>query len=183
MAQTDNSLLAWKVWLRVDHLPAEPVRVLDCYGGHGMVWDSVRRVSQRSDIIRTGIDVENRERCVRGDNRKWLKGIDLARFNVIDLDAYGIPFDQCKILFDKKYRGTVFFTFIQTMMGSLPVRLLAAHGITKDMRKQCPTLYAGLGWQLWLSWLADNGVERVWYRSDRQTESGNGKRYGGFRLE
>lgn len=108
MPLTDNSLLAYKVWLRVDHLPAGPVSVLDCYGGYGVVWGEVKRLTRRGDINRVGIDTNRRPGMVKGDNRKWLPSVDLSAFNAIDLDAYGVPFAQVKILFRRGYVGTVF---------------------------------------------------------------------------
>jgi len=176
MPATDNSLLAYKVWLRVDHLPRDPITVLDCYGGYGVVWDCVRRKSGRSDIKRCGIDKEKRKGSVKGDNRKWLSGIDVSAFNVIDLDAYGVPFDQVNILFEKKYKGIVFFTFIQSSLVALPSKLLIASGITSEMRKSCPTLFGQIGWRLWLDWLGVNGVEKVHHRSKDR------KHYGFFVL-
>jgi hypothetical protein len=176
MAGTDNSLLGYKVWLRADHLPQEPITVLDCFGGYGVVWDCVKRVARRADIKRLAIDKEKRKGAVRGDNRKWLEGLDVSAFNVIDLDAYGIPFDQVNTLFSKGYKGTVFFTFIQSVMGKMPTKLLKANGITDEMRKACPTLFGQIGWQLWLDWLAIKGVRQVFHRSKDR------KHYGGFVL-
>jgi len=176
MQGTDNSLLEYKVALRCAHLPTGPVSVLDCFGGYGVVWKEVGKRSRRDDIIRHGIDMEHRPGLVRGDNRKWLQGLTLDRYNVIDLDAYGVPFDQVDVLFKRGYRGTVFFTMIQTMMGIMPARLLNASGIEKTARKLCPTLFGQIGWMLWLDWLANNGVEKVFHCSKDR------KHYGCFLL-
>lgn len=140
------------------------------------MWDCVRKTSGRTDIKRLAIDKEKRKCAVRGDNRKWLSGIDVSAFNVIDLDAYGVPFDQVNILFEKKYKGIVFFTFIQSSMGMLPYKLLMVNGINKDMTKMCPTLFGQIGWQLWLDWLGMNGVKQVRHRSKDR------KHYGFFVL-
>ena len=164
MPGTDNSLLDAKVSLRCDHLPEGPLTVLDAFGGYGVVWSAVARTTRR-EIIRVGIDKEHRPGCVRGDNRKWLKGMTLSNFSVIDLDAYGIPFDQVEILFRRKYRGVVFFTFIQSVTGALPNKLLRVSGITHKMQNKSRTVCAQLGWVLYLDWLANNGVTKVWHRS------------------
>ncbi len=176
MAGTDNSLLGYKVWLRVDHLPTEPITVLDCFGGYGVVWDCVKRITGRNDIRRLAIDKEKRKGAVRGDNRKWLEGLDVSAYNIIDLDAYGIPFDQVNTLFTKHFKGTVFFTFIQSGMGTMPTKLLKANGISDPMRKACPTLFGQIGWELWLDWLGLKGVKTVFHRSKDR------KHYGGFVL-
>ncbi len=170
-------MLDAKTQLRADHIPNQPFVVLDAFGGFGETWKNVAKKTGRSDIHRVGIDAQDRPGCVKGDNRKWLKGIDLSRFDVIDLDAYGIPYDQVSILFRRNYSGIVFFTFIQAYEGLVPAKLLAESGITKPMRKKCPTIWAHSAWQMWLDWLANNGVKTVWHRSKHR------KHYGCFVLE
>jgi hypothetical protein len=176
MPGTDNSLLEAKVLLRVNHLPPGRTTVLDAYGGYGVVWGEVAQRTGRKDIHRVGIDKEKRDGLVKGDNRKWMAGLNLSRFQVIDLDAYGVPFDQVQILFKAKYKGTVFFTFIQSVMGQIPHGLIRANGITGEMIKESPILFGSIGWSLWLDWLANNGVKTVWHRSL------NRKHYGCFVL-
>lgn len=176
MPGTDNSMLGAKVALRVDHLPEGPVTILDAYGGYGIVWDAVKAATHRTDLTRVGIDKEKRAGTVTGDNRKWLKGLNLSLYQVIDLDAYGVPFDQIKILFEYGYKGTVFFTFIQSVLGMIPSTLIRANGISREAQGLCPTLFGQIGWQLWLDWLANNGVKTVWHRSV------NRKHYGCFVL-
>lgn len=176
MPGTDNSLLGAKVKLRCGHLPTDPFSVLDCFGGYGVVWREVAKQSGRTDIRRVAIDKEDRPGALCGDNRKWLESLDLSEYAVIDLDAYGVPYDQVEILFRRKYCGTVFFTFIQSVMGQMPARLLSAVGIGRYMRRKCPTLYGKIGWTIWLDWLGSNGVDRVWHYST------NRKHYGVFIL-
>lgn len=175
MQQIDNSHLPEKVWLRIHHLPLSGLSVLDCYGGFGVVWSEVTRITGRR-VDRLGIDKQKRPGCLHGDNRKWLQSLDLSAFNVIDLDAYGIPFAQAAIIFKRQYVGTVFFTFIQSEFGKLPAGLLDANGITAAMRRKCQTLYNAIGWRLWLDWLGNNGVTRV-HLYQRQR-----KYYGSFVL-
>jgi len=176
MSGTDNSLLWYKVKLRADRCPKDPFNVLDCFGGYGETWKMVCRYTSRNDIKRDGIDFESRPHCVRGDNRKWLMAIKLQQYQVIDLDAYGVPFEQTKILIQRKYKGIVFFTLIQSMLGNCPVKLLAENGITKDMAHQCPTLFGSKAFEYYLSYLSDNGVKSVFHRSKFR------KHYGYFEL-
>jgi hypothetical protein len=100
-----------------------------------------------------------------GDNLRYLKTLDLTEFNVIDLDAYGTPFDQLQTLFDRGYTGTVFVTFIQGMFGGIPHGLLRAVGFTDAMMKKIPTLLGRRGWSYFLQWLALNEVRVVHHRS------------------
>ena len=154
-------------------MPEGPIRVLDAFGGFGVVWAEVSKRSGRS-VERIGIDKERRPGCLCGDNRKWMQSMDLAKFSVIDLDAYGSPFDQVSILFDRGYKGVVFFTFIQTGLGGCPSRLLRASGITRKMQFSCITLFGRVAWSLFLDWLSNNGVRQVWHRSKDR------KHYGCF---
>jgi len=177
MQGTDNSHLCAKVKLRAKYIPDEDIKVLDAFGGYGKVWNEVIKVTGRKNICRVGFDKQIRPGCIRGDNRKWMAGMNLNLFNVIDLDAYGIPFDQMQILFLNKYKGYVFFTFIQSMHGGIPIGLLSANGITKKMREQCPTIFSQIGWTLWLDWLAMNGIKKLYHVTfDR-------KHYGFFSLK
>jgi len=176
MPGTDNSLLCAKVALRIKHLPPGPCKVLDAYGGYGVVWQEVAAQTKRTDIYRVGIDKDKRAGCVHGDNRKWLKGMTLSLFDVIDLDAYGVPFDQVAILFKRKFKGVVFFTFIQSVAGQLPMKLCAENGISNHSYRSVPLLFSQIGWQLWLDWLANNGVKRVYHMSKDR------KHYGCFVL-
>lgn len=177
MVQTDNSYLADKVALRVAHLPeADPLRVLDCFGGKGLIWKAVAKLTGRK-ILRLPIEIKEQEEegfYLPGDNRAYLSSLDLARFDVIDLDGYGVPFDQLEMVFGAGYQGVVFVTFIQTMMGRLPFGLLKAVGFTEEMVKKCPTLFGKSGWKYFMEYLALRGVSRIWHRSHAR------KHYFGF---
>jgi len=167
MAQTktNNSYLGNKVSLRVNYLPDNPA-VLDCYGGAGLIWLAVERETGKK-IKRIGIDREDYGVgfFLEGDNMAYLKTIDLQKYNVIDLDAYGVPYEQLKILFQRKYTGRVFVTFIQSIFGIVPKMLLVDIGFTEAMIKSCPTLFGKRGWQYFLEWLAKNGVRTIVHRS------------------
>jgi hypothetical protein len=79
-------------------------------------------------------------------------------------------------LFDRKYKGKVFFTLIQSAMGALPKKLVLSGGITEESYKQCPILFGQIAWQLWTDYLASNGVTSIfYYKCDR-------KIYGFFEL-
>lgn len=164
--KTDNAFLFDKIKLRANHLPEAPVVVLDAFGGHGLVWAGVGRATGRT-IKRLAVDNRNDLSTfhLHGDNVKILAGMDLSKFNVIDLDAYGVPYDQLKIVFQKKFHGTVFVTFIQTMNGVVPHGLLCDVGFSKTMIEKTPSLFFRRGWTYFKEWLALNGVREVWHRS------------------
>jgi len=164
MAQTktDNSFLADKVALRAGLLPKKKtLNVLDCYAGTGRIWDQVKKKTGR-DIKVVSIDTDQKQDLVLlGDNEKWLEAIDVKGFDIIDLDAYGVPFDQLEILFTKKYKGLVFITFIQTMFGILPNGMLEYLGYTKAMIEKCPSLFCKRGREKFFAYLKIKGIERV----------------------
>ncbi len=167
MARTkiDNSYLPDKVALRISHLPQSP-RVLDCFAGNGIIWRWVQKKTG-TQIERLPIDVRNDldELYLPGDNCSFLESLDLAQFNVIDLDAYGIPFKQLKTVFDRGFRGVVFATFIQSAMGMIPIALLEQIGFTRAMVAQCPTVVSRDGWNYFREYLGLRGVTRIYHRS------------------
>jgi hypothetical protein len=176
MAGTDNSFLALKIKIRSDHLPEGNLKVLDAFGGFGITWKKVIKKTKRTDVIVSSLDKEKRPMSIKGDNRKIMAGAKLSFFDIIDLDAYGIPFDQVEIVFNQKFKGIVFFTFIQSVMGMIPVKLAQVNGITKTQYSLCPTIFGQIGWQLWLDWLANNNVKKVFHQSIGR------KHYGCFEL-
>lgn len=98
---------------------------------------------------------------LKGNNLKFLGAMNLSLFDIVDLDAYGSPFDQLEIVFKKKYAGIVHCTFIQTGMGMLNHELLKSAGYTKAMIKKCPTLFTKPGFAILCHYLATNGVKSV----------------------
>lgn len=166
--KTNNSYLGNKIELRAKHLPDNP-SVLDCYGGQGLIW---RGVSQKTGkkIKRIGIDKFDYGVgfYLTGDNLSYLKTIDLYKFNVIDLDAYGVPYEQLKILFDRKYKGTIFLTFIQSVYGMMPMGMMAEIGFSEEMYRTIPTIFGKNGWGYFLEYLALKGVRSIIHRSHKR---------------
>jgi hypothetical protein len=165
--KTDNSYLRDKVDLRINHLPEGKVRVLDCYSGKGAIWEAVKRLCAKRDIQVLPIDQRHDkfDFHLHGDNLSYLQTLELSRFNVIDLDAYGVPFDQIECLVQRKYKGAVFVTMIQSIMGQLPHGMLEKVGFTKAQVEKAPTLFGRRGWQYFLEFLAVSGVKQIAHRS------------------
>ena len=102
--KTNNSYLAEKINLRLRHLPnKKSIEVLDCFAGKSVIWNRIKSKSNYNINV-IGIDKIKYGNNLNGDNVKYLKGMDLKRFDLIDLDAYGIPFKQLEIIFKKKKR-------------------------------------------------------------------------------
>ena len=175
--KTDNHYLADKVALRIgmiEHL--ESPRVLDVFGGHGVVWAAVERLAGKK-INRVAVD--NRLDLdlphLHGDNVKVIKGLDLTAFDVVDLDAYGIPAGLIQeVVVSKKFRGVVFVTAIQTMQGQMPKIIAEDLGLPRSISSACPSLVSRRGWEFFKAWLASLGVREITHRSK------NRKHYLGF---
>ena len=140
--QTDNTYFQEKVKLRIDNLPnKKTIKVLDCYAGEGKIWNYIKANSKK-DIQILSIDKEQKQfNQLLGDNVKFLKMLTLSNFDIIDLDAYGIPFKQMEILFDREYKGIVCVTYVMSVFGSINRQLLHFIGYPKKMVKKIPTLF------------------------------------------
>lgn len=162
--KTDNSYFEEKVQLRIDGISSiDHPYVLDAYSGTGRIWDEVeRRTGKKIQILRIEKEKNKGDKIyLPGDNLKYLASIDLSLFDVIDLDAYGIPFNQIEILVKRKYSGIVFVTAIQTMQGQLPRGLLLRNGYSEKMIKKIPTLFSKNGADKLKNYLYLRGVQYV----------------------
>lgn len=169
MAQTkvNNSFLKDKIALRINHLPDGDLRVLDCFAGSGLIWQAIARALPERSIKVLPIDTQPYDGAFRlpGDNRRYLSELDLSRFNVIDLDAYGVPIEQLETIFERGYNGVVFVTFIQSAYGTMPYAALQAIGFSESQIEKCPTLFSERGWKYFREYLALRGVRRIVHRS------------------
>jgi len=87
--KTDNSYLNTKINLRMNHLPdKKSIKVLDCFAGRSRIWEKIKRKSFKNINV-VGIDRISYGSTLKGDNVKYLKGMDLDKYDIIDLDAYG----------------------------------------------------------------------------------------------
>lgn len=165
--QTDSTFFYDKVRLRLDHLPdKDKISVLDCFCGEGTIWKAVQKETKRNIKV-LGIDKKNYKTVdLVGDNVKYLEGMDLNMFDVIDLDAYGMPIRQLELLFSRGLKDKIIYvTYIQVGMGSISRKLLVSLGYTKVMINKVPTLFFRDGREKFLHYLAVHGVKRVCMRS------------------
>ncbi len=163
--QTDNSFLEGKIKLRVDNLPTNKVRVLDCFGGNGEIWELIkaRNPKKIKGILRIDQKQARKGIYLIGNNVKFLQNLDLRKFNVIDLDAYGVPYKQLAAVFAHKFTQptAVFVTFIQSMFGRLPLDLLVKLGYSETMIKKCPTIFNRHGIEKLKGFLSLHGVKEI----------------------
>jgi hypothetical protein len=153
--KTDNDNLSKKLAIRLfamnrlEKNTTEPIRVLDCFAGDGLLWHYLKKECERP-IEHIGIDVLPKLGAqYLGDNRHYLHRLPLDNFDLIDVDAYGVPYDQMKILAKRNYRGIVVGTFIQAIYGGLPYAMLEDIGYSRQMVRKITQLFFNNGWNKW----------------------------------
>jgi len=163
--QTDNSHLAEKIVLREINLPGiDPIRVLDCYAGKGVIWSRIAHRNPALNIRRLGIDVKGEDPgLLHGKAEKFLPSLNLDDFDVIDLDAYGVPYLALKEILPRSRGKIIFITFIQTVFGCLNKSFLCDLGYTPSMIKKCRSLFNSHGFVKLKSWLAGRGITEISY--------------------
>jgi hypothetical protein len=112
--------------------------VLDCFHGAGRIWEEIKKDGYYIKVV--SID-KKPGATIRGDNLKVLDKINLNDYDIIDLDSYGIPFKQIELILNKKYYGHLFITFIQSMHGILPKKMLNTLGYTTKMIDKCKSIF------------------------------------------
>ena len=151
---TDNHAAAFpaKVALRREALAwvggAAQAAVLDCFAGegrmHGAAWaEAARYLGNDQEVAKV---LRHPGRCHCADAGFLLRFLDLAAFNVIDLDAYGSPWEMVEIvarrrklaprerlalvLTDGAPRGAMLGSMANALMGLLgmPEREWRIHG-------------------------------------------------------
>jgi len=166
--QIDNSFLYDKIKLRMNNFPEkDSINVLDCFAGNGTIWKYIKNHCNKKINI---LSIDKKQLSgiyLKGDNLKFLQSIDLNKFDVIDLDAYGVPYQQLKFIFKnyKNHHCSIFITFIQSLMGGLPLGLLEDIGYSKKMIRKIPTLFYKNGLEKMKLFLAQNGVREIKIRS------------------
>lgn len=85
----------------LEQIGASNAAVFDAFAGNGKMFDSVWYQA----AAYTGCDLvlyRDARLAFVADNRRVLRAIDLRRFNIFDLDAYGSPWEQALIVADRR---------------------------------------------------------------------------------
>lgn len=162
--KTDNSFFDEKIKLRCNHLPQkESIAVLDCYSGTGKIWNEVAtRTGKVIRILPIDKEKKRKDAFLQGDNLKFLTSIDLSIFDIIDLDAYGVPFRQLDTVLKRSVPGhIIFITFIQSMFGTIPLQMLKKIGYTESMVRKCPALFNKNGFEKFKQFLCLYGIRKM----------------------
>ena len=176
--QTDNSFIDLKIRLRKEATAnIDGLRVLDCFAGENNMWRGF-------DTSRYyGIEmVKGKGKNLHLNNLNAIKSLDLSGFNVLDFDAYGIPFLQVSEAARNPTlkAGTLFFyTATQHSMSNIPIKAikeLGLHGIYKINK----TMLNRQGLTLFYEYLKLHGIAKAFYY-EKNTQS-RAIHYGYFKL-
>lgn len=166
---TENSHLPTKIRVRkqaLERIGKDEVHVLDAFAGEGIVWSAMRK--HCPDIKITTLGIEKRKylnpAVIMGDNRKVMRGLDLTQFDLIDLDAFGCPWEQLAICSEAAPGVPVIATHIIVTLGPTPRQLLEAGGIPDawtDKRRVPHALFNRWRWDWWENYCAKLGYTQT----------------------
>lgn len=164
--KTDNSCLSEKLKIRQDVIDAtgqDRVRVLDCYAGKGIIWNLLKNKNQDKEISVLSIEKEKGKNpnALCGDNLKILPSLDLSKFDVIDIDAYGLPFEQTKLILESPFRGWIVITFIQSQYGRLNKKMVESVGLSWSNYNKCSTLFKPFALPFFFDFLSKKGIDKA----------------------
>lgn len=158
----DAGILQAKIDLRIESIKKlEEVKVLELFGGEGVLWDAVKKqTGKKIDIL--SMDINKYKRLqLQGDNTKFIDSLNLNEFDVIDIDAWGSPYKQLDMILTRRFTGIIHCTFIQTMMGKLSTDLLLSLGYSKKMIAKIPSIFNKNGILKFKQYLANKGIKEI----------------------
>ncbi len=167
MAKTDNSKLEEKLIIRrevIDKIGKQEINVVELYAGRSVMWGILSdEYKGRVKINLLSIEKERGKnpRALCGDNMKFIRGIDLSRFDIVDVDAYGIPSQQLLAIKRQDYKGWIIVTAIQSMFGKLPTDVLMANGMTQAMLQKVSAIFTKGGLQYIKNFMYTLGSRRI----------------------
>lgn len=112
-------------------------RVFDAYAGQGAMHAAVW--SKAASYVGCDLElVRDRRTAFVADNRRVLRALDLERFNLFDLDAYGSPWEQALIIAtNRRVRAGERIGFaitegsaLKLKLGGMPAALKAIAGVS-----------------------------------------------------
>lgn len=133
--------------------------ILDAYAANGAIWDEINR-SHPCHVTRIEKNARSKGIYLKGDNVRWMASIDLNRYDVIDLDAYGSPINTLDEVFRQGYTGTVVVTWIASISGTTR-RLYQAIGISREILEATPTIVRSLTRDCIYTYLFQKGIKRL----------------------
>ena len=101
----DNSNSNAKIALRKHFLgKIENPAILECFGGENRTLYNACYKKLKT----TSLDIKNVDDTLTIDNKKFIASVDISKFNFIDLDAYGSPYELLLNILKKKQHDPEF---------------------------------------------------------------------------
>jgi hypothetical protein len=177
--KTDNYNIADKVRLRRQAISGiESPCVLDLFAGKNTLWSKMAKNRYY------GVELENgKGENLNVNNLRVIPSLDLSKFNVIDLDSYGIPANQIVAIFSNptlKDGTAIVYTCITSKISGLNRDVIDILGL-RGMYKKVKTLFNGKGKELFYALLYKFGVREVFEYSIKQKSFH--KTYGYFYIK
>jgi len=145
--KTLNSFPENKINIRLEaisKIKKDEIYVLDCFHGYGNLWGNVQKLTEKK-IILLGLEIDQEKKSkfnvVYGDNKKIIPSIDVSKYDIIDVDAFGDAYSYIKKIYQLVSDGTIIiYTHITVNMGSMN------NDVVKDViglniYKKCKTIF------------------------------------------
>jgi hypothetical protein len=166
--KTENGYFFHKYILRkfvIEKYNLQSSFVLDCFHAHGKLWNKLKKDFPEMKLL--GIELDKNKQSnfnvLYGDNRRFLKSLDIHKFNIIDLDSYGSPYEQLRILKERNYHGHLFMTFIIQEIGQINYGILESLGYSKKMIKKCPSVFSKNNFEKFKKYLKFLNINSILY--------------------
>lgn len=111
---TENSNLPLKLSLRqklLDISGFEEYKVIDCCTAKGMIWNNLKKKYKVTSYLPFDTNPQL-PGTIRMDSIKALNQIDIAKYNVIDIDTFGEPWKHYEIALNKLKSDTIIYLTI-----------------------------------------------------------------------
>lgn len=158
---TDSDGIKDKIYLRQQALKSlTELKVLDLFAGENVIWGQFQCAAYY------GIEsVTGKGKNLNAKNERVIPSLDLSRYNVVDCDSYGIPYNQIYQLFENEtlQGGTVIiYTAISNRMSTLNKKCIDKY-ISSKTYEIAKSLFNALAHELFYALLFDKGVKEVYF--------------------
>jgi hypothetical protein len=159
----DDNWKQFKIDLRLQSLPdKKEINVLECYGGEGILWNEVKKLAPGKKIKVLSMDKNKYKKVqLQGNNEKFIRSLDVNKFDLIDLDAWGNPFDLLEFIINQGYSGVIHITEINSTLGCIKNLVLNEAGITSNMYRTCQTIFKSKQERLNFNYLYSRGIKKI----------------------
>lgn len=165
--KTDNANIGKKISLRKQATQGlKTLNVLDLFAGNNTLWSSFK-----CDRYYGVEKQKGKGNNLNTDNIRIIQSLDLSGFNVIDVDSYGIPFNQMYELFNNpslKSGTIIIYTCITNKMSGLNKQCLTHFGL-QNMYKKAKSIINSKAQELFYAYLQENGVKSIYKYSTKTT--------------